>query len=115
MAATERTLTVSQVDKVTLVFQQWAVLKANIDQNIEYFYGAKGCDTWMQETWTNEFAQNMIIVCTAEILYQCLAHAFITMEQINLLILDEAHHAKKDHTYARSVIHLLFIYMQKSN
>ncbi|ODH53084.1 hypothetical protein GX48_00618 [Paracoccidioides brasiliensis] len=43
----------------------------------------------------------MIIVCTAEVLYQCLLHSFIQMEQINLLIFDEAHHTKKDHPYAR--------------
>ena len=28
-------------------------------------------------------------------------HSFITINQINLLIFDEAHHAKKNHAYAR--------------
>lgn len=45
----------------------------------------------------------MVIVCTAEILHQCLLNAHIQMEQINLLIFDEAHHTKKDHVYARFV------------
>ncbi len=43
----------------------------------------------------------MIIVCTAEVLFQCLMHSFITITQINLLIFDEAHHAKGNHPYAR--------------
>ena len=44
-----------------------------------------------------------MIVCTAEILNQCLSHSYITMKQINLLIFDEAHHAKKNHAYARII------------
>jgi endoribonuclease Dicer len=43
----------------------------------------------------------MVIVCTAEVLVQCMMHSFITMAQINLLIFDEAHHAKNNHPYAR--------------
>jgi endoribonuclease Dicer len=62
-----------------------------------------GCDLWVKETWDKIFADNMVIVCTAEILHQCLMHAFISMDQINLLIFDEAHHTKRNHPYARYV------------
>ena len=90
-----------QVDCVTLVFQQAAVLENNLDQKIDRFCGDMGTDLWSGETWKTIFAENMVIVCTAEILYQCLMHSFITLGQINLLIFDEAHHAKKNHAYAR--------------
>jgi len=40
---------------------------------------------------------------TADILYGCLVHAFIKMQDINLLCFDEAHHAKKKHSYARII------------
>ncbi|TVY67376.1 Dicer-like protein [Lachnellula suecica] len=89
------------VDSVTLVYQQHAVLKANLDQPMNMFCGDMGCDLWSKKLWENHFSENMVIVCTAEVLRQCLHHSFITMEQINLLIFDEAHHAKKDHAYAR--------------
>jgi endoribonuclease Dicer len=91
------------VDSVQLVFQQHAVLKANLDQPMNMFCGEMGCDLWKKETWDKHFAENMVIVCTAEVLRQCLHHSFISMDQINLLIFDEAHHAKKDHTYARII------------
>lgn len=94
-------LTLPQVDCVTLVFQQFAVLECNLDQKIERFCGEMGCDLWDKRTWEMHFKENMVIVCTAEILYQCLMHSFITIDQINLLIFDEAHHAKKNHAYAR--------------
>ena len=53
------------------------------------------------KTWQTYFDTNMVIVCTAEVLVQCMMHSFITMAQINLLIFDEAHHAKNNHPYAR--------------
>ncbi len=88
---------------MTLVFQQFAVLECNLDQKIERFCGEMGCDLWVKATWRKHFDENMVIVCTAEILYQCLFHSFISIDEINLLIFDEAHHTKKNHAYARSV------------
>lgn len=60
-----------------------------------------GTSLWHKSTWEKHFAKNMVIVCTAEVLAQCLMHSFISMSQINLLIFDEAHHAKNNHPYAR--------------
>ncbi|KAI9797134.1 MAG: Dicer-like protein 1 [Piccolia ochrophora] len=91
------------VDCVTLVFQQYAVLECNLDQPIERFCGDMGCPLWNRQTWEKHFKENMVIVCTAEVLLQCLMHGFISMDRINLLIFDEAHHAKKNHPYARII------------
>ncbi|KAL9126422.1 MAG: hypothetical protein Q9217_004514 [Psora testacea] len=91
------------VNCVTLVFQQYAVLDCNLDQTIDRFCGEMGCDLWDRETWQKAFSENKVIVCTAEILCQCLMHCFICMEEINLLIFDEAHHTKKNHAYARII------------
>ena len=77
------------------------MLERNLPYNIERFCGEMGCKLWDRAVWDKHFTENMVIVCTAEILYQCLMHSFITLDQINLLIFDEAHHAKKDHVYAR--------------
>lgn len=93
-----------QVDSVTLAFQQSTVLRNNLDQQVAHFYGAMGTDHWSEQTWREHFNNNMVIVCTAEILNQCLLNAFIKMEQINLLVFDEAHHTKKEHAYARLVL-----------
>jgi len=70
---------------------------------MEMFYGDMGCDLWKREKWEEHFSKTMVIVCTAEILRQCLHRSFITISRINLLIFDEAHHAKKDHAYARII------------
>ena len=88
---------------MTLVFQQYAVLECNLDQKIDRFCGEMGCDLWSKDKWEHIFKENMVIVCTAEILNQCLMHSFISMQSINLLIFDEAHHTKKNHAYARII------------
>lgn len=68
---------------------------------MDMFCGDMGCDLWSKENWNEHFEKNMVIVCTADVLRQCLHHSFICMNDINILIFDEAHHAKKDHAYAR--------------
>lgn len=83
--------------------QQHSVLSCNLSQNVDRFCGAMGTDLWAKQTWDDHFSKNMVIVVTAEVLVQCLFHSFISIEQINLLIFDEAHHAKKNHPYARIV------------
>ncbi|KAK8161000.1 hypothetical protein BKA80DRAFT_311181 [Phyllosticta citrichinensis] len=92
-----------KVDSVTLVFQQFAVLETNLDYKVDRFCGAMHCELWSKQTWEKHFAENMVIVCTAAVLNQCLMHSFIKIDQINLLIFDEAHHAKKGHDYAKII------------
>jgi endoribonuclease Dicer len=91
------------VASVTLAFQQYAVLDANLDHNIAQLYGAMNVDTWSKAVWDQKFAENKVIVCTADILLHCLTRGFIPMHKINLLVFDEAHHTKKNHAYARVI------------
>ncbi|KAL2159933.1 hypothetical protein VTH06DRAFT_2066 [Thermothelomyces fergusii] len=90
------------VDKVALVFQQHAVLTCNLDYPVEKFCGDM-VENVSEDFWREAFDKNMAIVCTADILYQCLSHSYIRMDQVNLLVFDEAHHTKKNHPYARII------------
>ena len=92
------------VDVATLVYQQAAVLEHNLDQPTDRFCGDMSVDSWSKTTWRKHFNDNMAIVMTADVLINCLSRGFINMDEINLLIFDEAHHTKKNHAYARSVI-----------
>ncbi|KAI1817969.1 hypothetical protein GGS20DRAFT_598297 [Poronia punctata] len=91
------------VDKVALVHQQYRVLQANLDFPMDSFSGDNSWGILAPDVWNKLLAEKTIIVCTAEILHQCLRHALIRMDQINLLIFDEAHHAKRNHPYARII------------
>lgn len=91
------------VPSVNLVFQQWAVLKYNLDHAVEPLCGSMGCELWNKAEWDKHFAANQVIVCTADVLLQCLMHSFINIKQMNFLIFDEAHHAKKNNAYAKII------------
>ena len=92
------------VDKVALVFQQHAVLECNLSQPVAKFSGEKSDMRWSsKDFWDGTLRAHMVIVCTADILLKCLHHSYIRIEQINLLIFDEAHHTKKNHSYARII------------
>lgn len=88
------------VDKVALCVQQYQVVRANLPYSVTKFYGELQPMEQAQNHWDEQFDENMIVVCTAQILLDCLSHGFINMSQINLLIFDEVHHAKKEHPYA---------------
>ncbi|KAK5660230.1 hypothetical protein OQA88_12764 [Cercophora sp. LCS_1] len=92
------------VDKVALVFQQHAVLTCNLNFPIERLCGEimEGVQD-LKGFWANKFDKNMAIVCTADVLQSCLSSSWIRMEQINLIVFDEAHHTKKNHPYARII------------
>ncbi|SMQ54273.1 unnamed protein product [Zymoseptoria tritici ST99CH_1A5] len=91
------------VSSVTLVYQQHSVLECNLDHKVARLCGADNVDRFNKSSWEKLFYENKVIVCTAEILFQCLSRSYITMKQINLLIFDEAHHAKQNHPFARIV------------
>jgi endoribonuclease Dicer len=82
------------VNSVNLVFQQANVLRHGVDQQVEGICGAMGASLFDRATWQKHFEKNMVIVCTAEVLSDCLMHGYINMSRINLLIFDEAHHCK---------------------
>lgn len=91
------------VDKVALCFQQYAVLECNLEYPVAKFYGEMTGIMRTKEFWDTQFGENMVVVCTAQILLDCLNSGFIKMSGINLLIFDEAHHTKKNHPYARII------------
>ncbi|KAI3400556.1 hypothetical protein diail_2757 [Diaporthe ilicicola] len=98
-----RRLSFFLVDKVALAYQQHAVLDCNLGHSVAVFSGDSVRSLWNKPFWDKQFAEHDVIVCTAEILNKCLQSAYIRIEQINLLIFDEAHHTKKNHPYARII------------
>ncbi|PFH63142.1 hypothetical protein XA68_17251 [Ophiocordyceps unilateralis] len=91
------------VDKVALCVQQYSVLRANLEHPVARFHGEMAGVMRTKEYWDQQLASNMVFVCTARVLLDCLNNGFLQMRQINLLIFDEAHHTKKNHAYARII------------
>ncbi|RDA96171.1 hypothetical protein CP533_1651, partial [Ophiocordyceps camponoti-saundersi (nom. inval.)] len=91
------------VDKVALCVQQYSVLRANLEHPIAKFHGELSGVLRTKDFWEQQLVENMAFVCTAQVLLDCLNNGFLQMRQVNLLIIDEAHHTKKNHPYARII------------
>jgi endoribonuclease Dicer len=103
------------VEKVALCEQQHRVLKNHLGgHSTAMFTGDTRGLTKDKKYWDTQFDSNMVVVCTAHILLDCLNNAFIKMDQIHLLIFDEAHHAKKKHVYAE-IVRRYYYTTQKSD
>ncbi|KAI1177932.1 hypothetical protein F4777DRAFT_586951 [Nemania sp. FL0916] len=113
-AGKEHRLAFFLVDKVALVYQQHRVLEANLDFPMVFFTGDSSRVIYTREYWDLLRNEKTMAICTAEILYHCLCHGLVTMEHINLLVFDEAHHAKKNHPYAR-IIKDFYATLEKAN
>ncbi|KAL2345968.1 hypothetical protein Fmac_007253 [Flemingia macrophylla] len=96
----KKMLAVFLVPKVPLVYQQAEVIRERTGYQVGHYCGEMGQDFWDARRWQREFDTKHVLVMTAQILLNILRHSIIKMETINLLILDECHHAVKKHPYS---------------
>ncbi|CAH3192487.1 unnamed protein product, partial [Porites evermanni] len=87
------------VNTVPLAIQQEKVIHIHTDLKVRNYVGAMGVDVWDKNEWEKEFSENSVLVMTAQIFLNLLLHGYIKLSQVNLLIFDECHHAKKSHPY----------------
>lgn len=55
--------------------------------------------TWNREKFREEFESNQVIVATVQLFVDAIKHSFVKISEINVLVLDECHHARSDHPY----------------
>ena len=92
---------------VPLVYQQSDFIRTETKLNVKNFCGEMGVDFWDRDQWLKELdiGRTDVIVCTPQIFYNCLAHAYLFMDQCSLLIIDECHHARKKHPLNTTLLH----------
>jgi ERCC4-related helicase len=76
---------------VALCQQQYEVFKANLPgYGIQMLSGQDGVDHWAEQSiWDAVLYNIRIVMSTPQVLYDAMAHAFVKMSQLALLIFDE--------------------------
>jgi endoribonuclease Dicer len=89
-----RKISLFLVNLVPLVHQQAAFLDANTSLKIALLYGELEADTGSRSYWNALLdGETAVIVCTARIALNAIIHAYLSLEDVNLIVFDEAHHA----------------------
>ncbi|XP_028790121.1 endoribonuclease Dicer homolog 3a [Neltuma alba] len=83
------------------VHLQFKIIKDLTNFDVEEYYGAKGVDTWNLERWEKEINDHDVLIMTPQILLDALRKAFINIETVCLIIIDECHRATGNHPYAK--------------
>ncbi|CAL4067860.1 unnamed protein product, partial [Meganyctiphanes norvegica] len=81
------------VNTVPLVRQQSAAIKMHTGLSVGFYDGSMNVDTWDKKVWLQELEKYEVIVIIDAIFRDIVLHKYLPMERVNLLILDECHHA----------------------
>uniref|UniRef100_A0A383WL31 P-loop containing nucleoside triphosphate hydrolase protein n=1 Tax=Tetradesmus obliquus TaxID=3088 RepID=A0A383WL31_TETOB len=90
-----------------LVAQQCMMLQKYYDIAARAYHGdvaAQSISTWHPDKWAEELAAADVLVMTPEVLLHVLAHGTMQMQQIGLLVFDEAHHCVGNHAYCQIMV-----------
>ncbi|KAK9273139.1 hypothetical protein L1049_017946 [Liquidambar formosana] len=83
------------------VHLQFELIKIHTNFGVEQYYGAKGVDEWNAKSWEKEVNEHDVLVMTPQILLDALRKAFLTLETVSLMIIDECHRATGNHPYTK--------------
>ena len=85
--------------QVSLVQQQSQYIQDHSSLRVRAYYGAMGVDLWDKETWRLQLEECDFFVMSPQVLLNCLRYAYLRMDDVELLVFDEAHHTQNDHPY----------------
>lgn len=75
---------------VLLCDQQCEVIRLEIPSvSVRLLTGNENVETWSRQIWDTVLGSTRIVVSTPQVLYDGLAHSFIKMSQIALIVFDE--------------------------
>ncbi|TMW64490.1 hypothetical protein Poli38472_011370 [Pythium oligandrum] len=83
-----------------LVWQIAAKIRQLSTLRVNAYTGGE-TELWDARKWQRELALYRVLVCTPEVVRNLLEKAYVTMDQINVLVFDECHHVTKRHPYAQ--------------
>lgn len=82
-----------------LAKQQAEAARNVFTYNIAVITGEQNVDAFNESEWLKYLNENEILVMTAQCFYDGVSRQFIKLDQVNVLVMDECHHARKGHVF----------------
>ncbi|KAJ3073423.1 hypothetical protein HDU98_001543 [Podochytrium sp. JEL0797] len=98
-ASVPQKVSVFLAPNVPLAMQQMNYLRANCPFEVNCYHGDLGCEKWTDRTWKKELDAFGCLVMTPAIFETVLRRGYLAMNQINLIVFDECHNARKNSIY----------------
>lgn len=87
------------VNTVQLAQQHAENIREILDVSVGCWTSESKKKSWGKEKFRVEFERHSVIVATAQLFVDAIKHSFLSIAEINVLVLDECHHARADHPY----------------
>ncbi|THV05043.1 type III restriction enzyme [Dendrothele bispora CBS 962.96] len=88
------------VPKVALVEQQGKFIEKTTSLRVIKLHGqSPNIDLDDRSRWSQRFQNSDVFVLTAQLFLNILTHSIWSIDKVSLIVLDECHHARKNHPY----------------
>jgi endoribonuclease Dicer len=87
------------VNSVFLAKQQKRAIEFHLPYRVASVTGDDNVDAFVRSDWHEILDKNEILVMTAQCFLDAVCRTFIKLQQINVIVFDECHHARKKHAY----------------
>lgn len=85
------------VNTVCLANQQAQTIEDILEVNVACWTSESKKKSWKREKFREEFEKSEVIVATSQLFLDAVKHSFISLAELNILVIDECHHARADH------------------
>lgn len=82
---------------VELARQQWVATRKLSNLLCGFYIGDRDVDNWDRYKWSSEIEKNQVLIGTTQIFVDLIAHRFLKLTDLSLVIFDECHHGTKSH------------------
>lgn len=91
------------VSSVPLVEQQATFISNTTGLSVGSYCGASGVDDWDEAKWKDELSKHSVLVLVHQVFLDLMSHfnRLFSLSNVDLLIMDECHHAVKKHPYKK--------------
>ncbi|KAK2950414.1 Dicer [Blattamonas nauphoetae] len=86
---------------VLIAEQHFSIACSNLNYRCGLYHGDRTGSLWDRKQWQAEIRDHDLMIFTGQIFHDILQHAYISLNEVLLIIFDECHHTQRDDVYSK--------------